>query len=115
MREFVIVITTVDDENIAENLANKVIEKKLAACVQIIPIKSVYRWKGNVERAKEYLCIIKTRKDLYDLLEKEIKESHPYEVPEIIAVPISSGLREYLAWIEDSTIDIGDENSTGEA
>jgi len=75
------------------------VEKRLAGCIQIVgPIVSTYWWKGNVETAGEWLCFIKSKKTLYDELEKGIKEVHPYKAPEIITVPIISGSRDYLEW-----------------
>jgi len=79
------------------------VEEKLAACVQITgPIESTYRWKGNVENASEFLCLIKTREDFFLKVESAIKNMHPYEVPEIIAVPIIKGSKEYLQWLEET-------------
>jgi periplasmic divalent cation tolerance protein len=101
--EFIAVLTTFDDRSLAENLAKELLEKRLAACIQIAEIESFYRWKGNVENSKEFLCIIKTKKDLYEAVESEIKRLHSYEVPEIIALPILSGSKEYLSWIEEET------------
>lgn len=100
--EYVVVLTTVDGGNIAKELARDLVEKRLAACVQIIPIKSVYRWKRHVEEDTEYLCMIKTKKTLYEKVAGEIKKKHPYQVPEIIALPVVSGSREYLEWINNS-------------
>jgi periplasmic divalent cation tolerance protein len=75
---------------------------KLAACVQITgPITSIYRWKGKVENVQEWLCMIKTREELFDKVETAIKKLHSYETPEIVAVPIVKGSKEYLTWIDD--------------
>jgi len=98
------VITTVSGKIYAEKIARALIAKNLAACVQIGgPIKSIYRWKGRVETAKEWVCIVKTRKSVYKKVEKAIKKNHPYEVPEIIAVPIAEGSKTYLKWLFDET------------
>ena len=98
------VITTVSGKSDAEKIARALIAKDLAACVQIGgPIKSIYRWKGRIETAKEWVCIIKTRKSFYKKVEKAIKENHPYEVPEIIAVSIVEGSKTYLKWLFDET------------
>lgn len=100
MNSYIQVITTISDKRGAEKIANVLIDKKLAACVQIAgPIKSIYRWKGKIETAKEWICIVKTRKSLYKKVEKQIKELHPYEVPEIIAVSIVRGSKDYLKWL----------------
>ena len=105
MNNYIQVITTISDKPGAEKIANALIEKKLAACVQMLgPVKSIYRWKEKVETAKEFMCVIKTRKTLYKKVEKQIKEIHPYEVPEIIAVSIVKGSRDYLKWLSKETI-----------
>lgn len=85
-------------------MANMLLEAKLAACVNIIPeCASLYRWKGKIETGKEFPVIIKTRTDLYQQVENAIKQVHPYELPEIIAVPIIKGLSEYIVWILEQT------------
>lgn len=101
MNRYIQVITTISDKSGAEKIAKALINKKLAACVQIAgPIKSIYRWKGKIETAKEWVCVIKTRKNLYEKVEAAIKKIHPYEVPEIIAVPIAAANKDYLKWIK---------------
>ena len=102
---FVQVITTVPGKKDAERLTKEILNKRLAACVQIIgPIKSIYRWKGKIENAKEWACLIKTRKTLYKKVESAIRKIHPYEVPEIIAVSIAQGSKDYLKWLSGNTI-----------
>ncbi len=101
--EFIVVLTTFDDIDLARKVAKALVEEKLAACVQIANIESFYTWKGKVENAKEFLCIIKTKKNLYELVEKRIKELHTYEVPQIVAVPIVKGSEDYLSWLEKET------------
>ena len=99
------IITTTETEEEAEKIAEKLVSKKLAACVQITPsIKSVYRWQGKVEKSKEQLLFIKTKTGLFEKVEKAIKENHSYEVPEIVAVPINNGSKEYFEWIENVTL-----------
>jgi periplasmic divalent cation tolerance protein len=101
---FLQVMTAVPNARAAKVLADAVVGKKLSGCFQIVgPIRSVYRWHGKIERAREYLCLIKTRKSLYQRLEKEIKKRHPYIVPEIIAVPVVAGSRDYLKWLKEVT------------
>ncbi|MCX5692733.1 MAG: divalent-cation tolerance protein CutA [Candidatus Omnitrophica bacterium] len=101
MNRYIQVITTISDKSGAEKIAKALINKRLAACVQIAgPIKSIYRWKGKIETAKEWVCIIKTKKNLYEKVEAAIKKIHPYEVPEIIAVPIAAANKDYLKWIK---------------
>jgi periplasmic divalent cation tolerance protein len=98
------IVTTMEKRAEAEKIAGMLIEKRLAACVQIVgPILSAYRWKENIESAEEWQCLIKTRAGLYGDVEAVIKANHPYEVPEIIAFPILQGSREYLAWLHEET------------
>jgi len=100
LEEYIQVITTTERREDAQKIADTLVEKRLAGCVQILgPITSTYRWKGNVETAEEWLVTIKTRKNLYSQVEEAIKATHPYETPEIIAVPITTGSREYLEWL----------------
>lgn len=101
--EYVQVLTTTGSKKDAERIAEKLLENKLAACIQVSPISSIYRWKGKTEKGKEYLCIIKSQKKLYKKIETTIKTIHPYEVPEIISVAVSCGSKRYLAWIEEET------------
>ncbi len=80
------------------------VERCLAACVQVVgPITSTYRWEGRVETAEEWQCVIKTGRALWDGVEQAIRELHPYQVPEIIALPIECGSRAYLEWIDAQT------------
>jgi len=96
-KEYIQVITTTEKKEDAEKIAKTLTEKRLAGCVQILgSIVSTYWWKGNIESAEEWLCIIKSSKNLYKELEKSIKEIHPYETPEILAVPVVAGSRDYL-------------------
>lgn len=105
MRKFIQVITTVSSRRDAEKISKTLIDKRLAACVQIgCPIKSIYRWKGKIETAKEWVCVIKTKKVLYKKVEKLIKENHPYEIPEIIAIPIIEGAKDYLKWLSEEAV-----------
>ena len=100
MEEYIQVFTTTEKKEDAEKIAKVLVEKRLTACVQIIgPIISTYWWKGKVEKAKEWILFIKSKKELYRELEKAIKEIHPYETPEIIAIPIVAGSKDYLEWL----------------
>jgi periplasmic divalent cation tolerance protein len=99
---YVIVLTTVATEQHADALAQSIVTAKLAACVQIQPIRSVYRWKGEVCAEPEFRLTIKTIDSLYPALEQHIKANHAYETPEIVKLPIT-GSREYLAWIDECT------------
>jgi periplasmic divalent cation tolerance protein len=96
------VTTTVDSRETAEHLAEVLVAERLAACAQVIgPLASVYRWRGAVERATEWYCHFKTTRARLPALEARLKALHPYEVPEVIAVPIVAGSADYLAWIEE--------------
>jgi periplasmic divalent cation tolerance protein len=104
MSDYIQVFTTMDKEEDARRIAGLMVEKRFAACAQILgPISSIYRWKGKVEEAKEWLCIFKSRRSLFESLEQGIKSVHPYEVPEIVALPIESGSRDYLEWMRSET------------
>lgn len=100
MHEYIQVATTVATEEDAGAIAGLLVEKRLAACVQVLgPMTSHYRWQGKIETAGEYLCLAKSRVALYPEIEAAIKAIHPYEVAEIIATPIIAGSNEYLAWL----------------
>jgi periplasmic divalent cation tolerance protein len=105
MSEFLQIMTTTDTKEMAKKIAETLVEKKLAACVQISgPITSTYEWKGNIENEEEWYCVIKTRKRLYQKVEESIKTLHSYDVPEIIALPIVEGNQAYLDWIDEVVI-----------
>jgi len=96
-----IILCTCPDKDTAEKLARVLVTGKLAACVNILPgITSIYLWHDQIESAQEHLLMIKANKTVYQAIETTIKEHHPYELPEIIAVSIESGLAEYLHWID---------------
>ena len=100
--EYIQVITTTEKMEDAERIARALLEKRLVACVQIIgPMVSTYWWNGRIETAGEYLCLMKTREDLYAEVEKTIKGLHPYEVPEIVALDIVKGQEDYLEWLRN--------------
>jgi periplasmic divalent cation tolerance protein len=102
--EHLLVLSSCPDAASAQALSTALLSERLAACVNRMPgVKSMYRWQNQVERDDEVLLLIKTRADLYPQLEAMIKDMHPYELPEIIAVPISQGSAEYLAWIDSET------------
>jgi periplasmic divalent cation tolerance protein len=95
------VVTTTEHKEDAEKIGKMVVEKRLAACAQLVgPIVSTFWWKGVIETAEEWLCYMKTRHTLYDQLEEAIIAVHPYETPEIVAMPIVRGSSDYLKWIE---------------
>lgn len=104
MESFLLVTTTTETKEEAQKIARYLVGEKLAACVQIMgPITSTYRWKGNIETAEEWLCLIKTRESFFAQVENAIKKLHSYETPEIIAVPIVKGSKEYLDWLDGET------------
>ena len=99
-----LVLTNLPDRITAEALAASLVEDRLAACVNILqPCHSVYRWKGTVEKADEVPMLIKTTEERYPALEEAIRAHHPYETPELIALPVVNGLPDYLAWVEAET------------
>ena len=103
--ELIVVLCTVPDDATAEKLANGLVEEQLAACVNAIPgVKSFYRWQGKLEADTEIQLVIKTRSARFDELAAWIKANHPYDVPEIVAIPAAHASDEYLAWaIEQSS------------
>ena len=103
MSDKLIVLTTAGSETEARKMAHTLVERRLAACVNIIPrIQSVYRWEGKVEETEECLLLIKTVKAREDQVRTAIRELHTYDLPECIAIPIESGSAEYLKWLSDS-------------
>jgi periplasmic divalent cation tolerance protein len=99
---FVIVLTTVGTRQFATDLAHSVVKARLAACVHIQSIQSVYRWQGETRAEPEWQLAIKTTESRYLALEQHIRAHHSYETPEIVCVPIVRGSREYLAWLAES-------------
>jgi periplasmic divalent cation tolerance protein len=99
-----VVLCTIDTDERANALARSLVERRLAACVQVVgPIRSTYRWRDAVESASEWLLLMKTTEARFPDLRDGVAAAHPYDVPEIVALPIESGLPEYLAWIAAST------------
>jgi periplasmic divalent cation tolerance protein len=104
MTNFLQILTTTATREDAERIARALVETKLAACVQIVgPITSIYRWQGNVETTQEWQCWAKSRRDLWSAVERAIRGLHPYEVPEILAMPIETGSADYLKWLDAET------------
>ena len=99
-----LVLTNLPDRVAAEQLADALIAGRFAACVNILaPCRSVYRWKGAVQHDEEHPVLIKTSRERYPALEAEIRRRHPYELPEIVALPVTDGLAEYLQWVDTET------------
>ena len=104
MSDKLIVLTTYPDQDSALKAAQRLVREKLAACVNILPaMTSVYMWEGKETSGTEHLLLIKTRQGRYAELERSIRESHPYELPEIVATPMTEGLAPYLNWIDENT------------
>ena len=100
-----IVITNAPSQEVALEIARALIERKLAACVNVLAeCTSVYRWQGKLETAREVPLLIKTRAAIYDEVEAAIRSLHPYELPEIVAVPVERGLPGYLEWVNSETV-----------
>jgi periplasmic divalent cation tolerance protein len=105
MEGFIQVTTTTETKADAERIALELVEARLAACVQIVgPIESIYRWKGRIETADEWLCLIKSREENYGAIEQTIRSLHPYETPEIVAVAVTGGSRDYLDWLRGELV-----------
>jgi periplasmic divalent cation tolerance protein len=102
--EALLIVTNLPDQASADALATHLVENRLAACVNVLaPCSSVYRWQGAIERTSEVPLLIKTTVTAYPALEEAIRTRHPYELPEIIAVPVQRGLPAYLDWLAAST------------
>jgi periplasmic divalent cation tolerance protein len=104
MTDKIVVFTTCGSEEEARKLAAMLIERRLAACVNITaPLTSVYRWKGTVEEASEWLLIVKSRRACFEQLRLALESAHSYELPEVLAVPVVEGSPNYLAWVDMET------------
>ena len=104
--QYVIVLVTVPDKKTGDLIANHLLEKKLIACVNFItPVVSLFSWQGNVDREDEVLLVLKSRADLFqEQLVPAIESLHPYDVPEILALPVAMGSEKYLNWIDEVTV-----------
>jgi periplasmic divalent cation tolerance protein len=104
MNAYLLVLTTVPDEKTGQEISSLIIERKLAACVTLsASATSLYKWEGKLCKEQEFLLYIKTHSKHYSALEKCILEAHPYDVPEIIALPLAAGYKKYLDWISEET------------
>jgi periplasmic divalent cation tolerance protein len=100
MAEFLQVTTTTGTREVAERIAVELVDRRLAACVQVSgPITSTYRWQGKIESAEEWMCVAKTSREQMDGIRAVLKRLHPYEVPELVATPIVDGSEAYLKWL----------------
>ncbi len=104
MKKFILVLTTVPEEKKGHEIAEKLVGERLAACVTVSSAsQSFYWWEGKITKDQEYILYIKTKASLYPQLEAKLKELHPYDVPEIIALPINRGSEKYLGWVDEET------------
>ena len=103
MNKYSMIISTFPDKESAKSAAKLLVEQHLAACAQILPIESVYLWKNKICDESEFMLLIKTKSNLFDKIKETIKRVHSYEVPEIIQIPITDGLPDYLKWIDECT------------
>jgi periplasmic divalent cation tolerance protein len=102
MSDLIQVTTTTGTRDVAERIAVELVDRRLAACVQVSgPIQSTYRWQGRVESSEEWLCTAKTSREQLDAIRELLKRLHPYEVPELIAMPIVDGSEAYLKWLAE--------------
>ena len=98
--EVLLIMSTFPDAQTARRVARQIVEERLAACANVLPsIKSIYRWQGKVEESEESLVLIKTTVDRFAAMQTTLRRLHPYEVPEIVALPIDRGLPDYLRWV----------------
>jgi periplasmic divalent cation tolerance protein len=101
MTGMIVVLTAMPNRRSAQKLADRLVQEKLAACVSVVPgMISTYRWKGKIERAREAFVWIKTSKSHWKSVQKFVLKHHPYELPEVVALPVSLGTKKYLAWLE---------------
>ena len=104
MSEHCVVLVTCPDRKTGEDIAGTLVEENLAACANLVDgVTSIYRWKGKIEHDAEMLLILKSRRAHFSLLEARVRELHPYDVPEIIAMDVVAGSRPYLEWIDETT------------
>jgi len=104
MTEYIQVVTTTDSSDLASRIAQSLLERRAAACVQVFgPVQSKYWWKGKIEEAEEWVCTIKARSADYERIEALIGQAHSYDVPEILAFPVQQGSRRYLEWLAAET------------
>ena len=100
MTEALVILCTCPDEATASRLAGDLVEENLAACVNILPgIRSIYRWQDELQMDDEVLMLVKTSRDAYPQLERWLLDNHPYDVPEVLALPVETGAANYLAWV----------------
>ena len=105
-KDYCLILTNVSSREEGEEIASALVEDRLVACVNISsPVTSLYHWQGEINKDEELMLFMKTKKNLYKKVEERIKRLHSYELPEVIAVPIESGSKEYFSWITENTLD----------
>jgi periplasmic divalent cation tolerance protein len=103
MTDKIVVLTTCALESDAERMARALVDRRLAACVNVVPgVRSFYHWKGETQSSEEFLLIVKTSRDLFGALRAEMEKLHPYEVPELLALPVVAGAESYLSWLQSN-------------
>ena len=103
MTDKIVVLTTCALESDAERIARALVDGRLAACVNVVPgVRSFYHWKGETQSSQEYLLVVKTSRDLFGALRAEMERIHPYEVPELLALPVVAGAEDYLSWLQSN-------------
>src|ERR1039457_6701120 len=103
MTDKIVVLTTCAVESDAEHLARALVDGGLAACVNVVPgVRSFYQWKGETQSSEEFLLIVKTSRDLFGALRAEMEKLHPYELPELLALPVVAGAEDYLRWLQSN-------------
>ena len=105
MNDYTVILVTAESQAQARRIARKLLQSKLAACVNFVPVDSMYLWEGEIQEEEEVLMIIKTRAETFDKLMSAVKIAHSYDTPEIIGMPVVMGSREYLKWISDEVSD----------
>lgn len=104
LADFIVVLVTVPDDEVAGRLAHTLVSEKLAACVNVLPgVRSVYAWEGEICNEGELLCLIKTRRELFSAVRERVLELHPYQIPEVVALPLVEGSAPYLTWLRNGT------------
>ena len=103
MTDKIVVLTTCAVESDAERMARALVDGRLAACVNVVPgMRSFYHWKGETQSSEEFLLIVKTSRDLFEALRAEMERLHPYELPELLALPVVAGADDYLSWLQSN-------------
>jgi periplasmic divalent cation tolerance protein len=104
MSDYIEVVTTTESRDDAQAIGQALVEGRLAACAQIVgPVTSIYRWQGKINTTQEWQCRAKTRRELFDRVKETIRRLHPYQLPEIIAIALTAGSADYLAWLAEET------------